>query len=468
MIIQGYRVVNSHLQSAIAAMLFVAAWVMIGYWQSDRDLHASSAPPPEHISTSLAAKNSIVVLTPFGGSIKTKSLLPTPAVNSESKDVVAGAIQAITAIVTAQPVEPARALVMVPTPPVQARQTAESGNGRTLALFVSVQVEGGGRLPISVNGRYPRLRLTKIDTNIPYEMRLNSVFIDVPLNLETRPDEYKVSVEDLPDGYSVKSITYPADEPGVRLVDVKNQNLQISSRAINAAFRSAPRMWGAPDLPITVTLSRISSPAPAGIRVRGSSEGMIVIPRIPILGGNLGSTGGTEVEVLISGKSGTVYGNGEFEFDGVSPGLHSVILISNMGGNGEQHYAAAEVVVRDRDVESVALQPVPFLPKNYRSARALRLPADNLPPSLLSSLTVRVLDESTQKPIDSAYVTISGVGAPTQIYFSTSMPARNVPNVLPGEYDLTAGAYGYQSSTHTITVGVGNNPIDLSIARNPK
>jgi len=195
---------------------------------------------------------------------------------------------------------------------------------------------------------------------------------------------------------------------------------------------------------------------------------MIVIPRIPILGGNLGSTGGTDVEVLISGKSGTLYANGEFEFDGVSPGLQSVILISNMGGNGEQRYAAAEVVVRDRDIDGVSLQPVPFLPKNYRSARALRLPADDLPPPLLSSLTVRVLDESTQQPIDSAYVTIFGVGAPTKIYFATSMPVRNVPNVLPGEYDLTAGAYGYQSATHTITVGVGNNPIDLSIARNPK
>jgi beta-lactamase regulating signal transducer with metallopeptidase domain len=80
----GDRIVENDWQSAIAALLFVVVWVTVGAWQSDSTLHAKAfAPPP--VPTAAAP---VVV--------KSASLTPK----------LAGAINAIAAIVTAEPVQP--------------------------------------------------------------------------------------------------------------------------------------------------------------------------------------------------------------------------------------------------------------------------------------------------------------------------------------------------------------------------
>jgi hypothetical protein len=71
-------------QSAIAALLFVVVWVTVGAWQSGNTLHATPfAPPP------VPAAEALVVV---------KSAAATPK--------LAGAMNAIAAIVTAAPVQP--------------------------------------------------------------------------------------------------------------------------------------------------------------------------------------------------------------------------------------------------------------------------------------------------------------------------------------------------------------------------
>ncbi len=456
----GYRVVNSDLQSAIAALTFVVVWVIVGAWQFDGTLIAKSKTP-------LSAPSQIVVNSEIrtpGSTIKAE-LAPSPApeqtvVNSEDTlGGVAGAVHAIAAIATAQ-------TVTVQSPPIPPNPAAAKTG--TLMLFVSVQMEGGGRIPIFANGRFPKLRLTKLDTNIPYEMPFSNVVINVPVNFEygAVPDEYRVSVEDLPDGYAVKKIMYPADESGLRFVDVSTQTLRISSRAIYSRGAGSTKTVGAPDLPIAITLTRTTAPAPSGIRVSGTSDGLFVMPQIPVVGGSLTSTDDPDTRVNISGKPGILYDNGTFEFFGVSPGPHSITLISAKGGTA-QKIAAAEVIVRDRNVEGVPLQVVPVLPNNNSSPQKLPLtvPAASVLP--LPAMTVRALDDTTHQPIASGHITLSGVGSPTQIYIGTSNPIGKIPRLLPGEYLLTADGFGYQSKTQTITVGFEDTSFDITLSRAP-
>ena len=338
----------------------------------------------------------------------------------------------------------------------------------TLTLWVSVQIEGGGRLPVFVDGRFPTLRLTNIDTNVRYEMPFSNVFIRVPVNMEygARPDDYKVSLENLPAGYAVKNIMFRADEPGFRLIDVSMQSLRISSRAIYASYAGTSDRWGAPDIPIAITLTRTTAPAPAaGLRVTGNTGGVFAMPQILRLGENeptRPAPADSDIGIFISGKPGTLYSDGTFEFDGVDPGLHSVVLISR------SQIAAAQVLVRDRNVDGISLQPVSMLPKDFSAPQRLPATINAAPVLPRSSVTLRVLDESTQQPIKSGYVTLSAVGAPSRNYVGSSLPTAQVSNLLPGQYLVMAEAPGYNTKSQPVTVASDDTKIDIAINRTPK
>jgi hypothetical protein len=194
---------------------------------------------------------------------------------------------------------------------------------------------------------------------------------------------------------------------------------------------------------------------------------MVVMPQIPRLGDDFRSADDPRFGVYISGKPGILYDNGTFEFAGVSPGPHSIILIADTDRTGPT-IAAAEIMVRDRNVEGVSLQAVPVIPKNFSSPQTPPVTVADASVLPLSSLTVRALDEATQQPIASGYITLSGVGVPARIYVGTSLPVLQIPNLLPGQYLLTAESYGYKTKTQVITVGFGKTSFDITINRAPK
>jgi len=82
----GYRIVENDWQSAIAALLFVVVWVTVGAWQSDSTLNAKPFAPPQ---------------------------VPAPIVLKSAATIpkLAAAINAIAAIVTAEPVQPEQELL---------------------------------------------------------------------------------------------------------------------------------------------------------------------------------------------------------------------------------------------------------------------------------------------------------------------------------------------------------------------
>lgn len=333
------------------------------------------------------------------------------------------------------------------------------GPGGTLRLFVTIQIEGGGKIPVFANGHFPRLRLTKVDTKTPYGMWFRDTVIGVPRNYTTVPDEYNVAVEDLPEGYTVKSITYRADEPGLRFEDVLHGTMKLSARASDSAGGGNPDAGGAPDLPIAITLTHTPSRAP-GIRVSGVAEGIAPNRRLPNFGASAASALSlSDVGVYLSGKPGVLYSDGTFEFAGVSPGLHSVVLYSTTSGSSK--FDVAEVAIRDRDVEGVTLQTVQILPKNFFSPKQLPAGGTNTAMTALSSITGRVLDEATQQPVTSATVTLTGTSGAARGYASTRLDTFRILNLLPGQYSMTVEANGYNSMTQQITVGTTNAPLDI-------
>src|SRR5436190_17437386 len=106
-------------------------------------------------------------------------------------------------------------------------------------------------------------------------------------------------------------------------------------------------MLGAIDLPLVITLIRTRTPAPGGIRVTGSSKGMVVMPKPPVPYGSFKYTSGDATISMSGNQTGTLYSDGTFEFTDVSPGIHRIILTSDMGENGVRRIAAADLLIRD-------------------------------------------------------------------------------------------------------------------------
>jgi hypothetical protein len=265
--------------------------------------------------------------------------------------------------------------------------------------------------------------------------------ITVALNLEATPDEYRVSVEDLPAGYTLKSVTHRADEPGEKIVDVLNQTLKISSRHIDAISAGSYAAAGSPVFPIRITLSRTALPPPStGVRVTGVSEG-------------IGDA------VYISGRPGLLFDDGSFEFMGVPPGVHSIVKIV---GNDA---AVARTIVRDRDVAGVTLQLATVLPADISAIRPLTADITDATVSALSSLIGRVLDESTQQPIRSATATLSGYRGSIRGYVVAGRDTFRITNLLPGSYVLTVEAAGYKTKTEEVTVGLPETAVEIKLAK---
>jgi hypothetical protein len=331
--------------------------------------------------------------------------------------------------------------------------TISPGVARSLSLYVCIAVDGGGKVPIFSDGAVPKLKLTNVKTNTSYEMSFGEVprfldrnlvavphLISVPLNLEATPDEYRVSVEDLPAGYAVRSVTHRADEPGEKIVDVLNQPLKISARHIDAISAGTYAAAGSPSFPIRITLVRMLLPLPSsGVRVTGAGEGV-------------GSA------VYLSDRPGTLFADGTFEFVGVPPGVHSIVKIIGTDA------AVARTIVRNRDVDGVTVQIAPVVPADIFTIRPLTPDVTDATVTTLSTLIGRVLDESTQQPIRIATATLTGYRGSIRGFVVAGRDFR-ITNLLPGRYSLTVEAPDYKSKTEQVTIGLLETTIEIKLAK---
>ena len=76
-----------------------------------------------------------------------------------------------------------------------------------VTLPVSVTVEDGGKVPVSADGRPATIHLTPVAGGNALEAPLSSTGIAIPVR-QGAIEEYRVRVENLPEGYVVKSMTF--------------------------------------------------------------------------------------------------------------------------------------------------------------------------------------------------------------------------------------------------------------------
>jgi hypothetical protein len=165
--------------------------------------------------------------------------------------------------------------------------------------------------------------------------------------------------------------------------------------------------------------------------------------------------------IYISGKPGTIYTDGTFEFSGVAPGRYSIVTLDNPGS---ERPMGAAIVVGDRDFADVRLERI-SIPPHRAEQPSPSLPADGFPANTqvpLAAIRGRIVDGELMQPFNAGKVVVNGVQSVT---YSLDNDGRfEVPLLLPGTYvvDIVVYAVG----TISRTVEVGDKDVELSLSLN--
>jgi len=329
-----------------------------------------------------------------------------------------------------------------------------SGGTPTYTIPVAIQVDGGGKVPIFQNGSYPLLRLTDISNSRTFEIGFGETKIVMPIPASQSGNEYRVAVADLQDGYTVKSIAYGS-------ADVQKETLKVQQQSPAVLPPLQGVTAGGQSNVILQSIGNVALVSPTTVTV--------VLTKAPLLQTGIGrrvtgSGAGTGDEIYLSGIPGILYSDGTFEFRDVLPGLHNIVKII---GNT---VTAAPVSVGDRDVDGVVLQRPQAIPFGIFSDPP-KLPNGTITESKtlpMMSMLGRVLDEISQEALNEGTITIAGYGNVRRVFAITSDGRFGIPDLLPGECNLTVNISGYSNTTHAVTVGIEDLKLDLIGRREPR
>jgi len=304
-----------------------------------------------------------------------------------------------------------------------------------ITIPMSFSVDGGGPVPIFGFGNYPFLRFTDSNKRVQ-EIGFNRNSVTVRVPPDSTPDDYKVSIEDLPAGYALKAVTYGPN-------DLLTDTLKIAKQAFSGQLLANSGNAAVSTIPLSIVLTTLPLPvSPSGVRVAGRSFG-------------------AGDEIYISGMPGLLFLDGTFEFRGVSPGLHSIVKILGTS------VSAAPVIVREQDVAGVNLQITSMLPADIFSLEAKPLNGNFPSTASMVSIIGHVVDDASQEMLTEGAVTISGYGDTRRSFAIIADGAFTIPQLLPGTYTLTINVSGYSRTTVPISVGVEDLKLELKAKREP-
>jgi hypothetical protein len=314
-----------------------------------------------------------------------------------------------------------------------------------LTLPVQVRMEGDAKQPVFADGRSVVVRFNRTKDGSISESPLNASILNLPVPKSLPGYEYRVTVENLPGGYVVKSMV----QDGVNLL---NNTLKITAKnfvqaeipvygaALPGAMLDKVRIAygaGGPMIPMEITLAGANPGPAAGIRVRG---------KIPS-GGNW--------ELALEGSSPVLFADGSFECRGVSPGRHVILLQDKLVT--PLRVLAASIVVGDKDLNDVMVDDIVVMPKEIQFPGRTPSSGTVIP---LASIRGRVSDNSTKNPVLGGSVTLSGASKATFPIDSEGL--FQIPGLLPGTYDLTVE--GSRHAAVRQVVLVGDEDVTLNVA----
>lgn len=312
-----------------------------------------------------------------------------------------------------------------------------------LTLPVQVRMEGNSKQPVFADGRSILVRFTRTKDGAISESPLNASILNVPVPNSLPGYEYRVTIENLPSGYTVKSLL----QDGVNLL---NNTLKITAKnfvqaeipvygaALPGAMQDKVRIAygaGGPMLPLEVTLTGAVSNPSSGVRVRGKAPGR-----------------GTW-EISLDGSSTILFADGSFECRGVMPGRHVVLLQDKLVSPVRS--LAASIVVGDKDLNDIVVENTSVLPKEVQFPEGTPPPGTVIP---LVSLRGQVSD-AAHKPKLGGSATLTGANSAAFPIDSEGM--FHISGLLPGTYDLAFGS-GQADALHVI-VQIGETSVDLDL-----
>lgn len=331
------------------------------------------------------------------------------------------------------------------------------GLGGAITIPVEVRTEDGKKFPVLSEGKPATLTLKSSSSSMLVQLAPIAGFSIGVMG------DYRVRVENLPDDYAVRSMTYGA-------VDLTTDSLKVLSRSMNAAapvsfsiiggagtpvpqlqaliqqtqiLVSTSLTTATPSASVTVILAAVSksSASANGVRITGRSNSPA--PR----------------NVYLSGTPGIVYSDGSFEFRGVLPGRYSVATIASNG-----KLLGASLVIGNEDVVDVDLAEVSALPDSFREPAPPSPVTGHLPgPVALAAVHGRVLEKATQQPIPEGTVQLLG-------YRPVTIPIDSdgrfeMPRLLPGRYEVELQIFGHEHTHEVIVVGDEDTQIVMNSLR---
>jgi hypothetical protein len=276
----------------------------------------------------------------------------------------------------------------------------------SLSFYIPVEVraENSGKVPLFSSRGVAAIRLEATAAAWFGATSLAETYASLPSSTL----EYRFAVENLPDGFTVKSASYGT-------TNLMTETLKVSG----------------PVQTLVVTLTQ-SDPQPvSGVRVTGKSSAI------------------ESRAAAISGVPGVFYTDGTFEFRGVPPGRHTIIAIGDRRSNP---IMAASIVVRSENIDGVDLVNVPVLPEKTRvplSEQSGTLPPGPILP--LASIYGRIVEEETKMPVTQGEGFIFGDDWKTFPVDANGM--FEIKNLLPGNYSIAFQMVGYPTIQRAITVG---------------
>jgi hypothetical protein len=301
-------------------------------------------------------------------------------------------------------------------------RAASGSPGRpSWVIPIQARIEDGGQIPIFAGGRFPTLRLTQAD-GARVETGLTSS------NITVTALGWRATIENLPDGYVVKSFTFGS------------ANLNTTGIQLGSLVPTLPTVVPVPQA-ISIVLERLHAQPLPGVRISGRIRG------------------NPNRSIYISGIPGTLYPDGTFEFLGVLAGRQAIMTLDNPDRGRP---LGASLIVGDRDMANVELEETSILPfaaglrQDRELSRSLPSPTSRVP---LATIRGRVFDGVTREPFDAGRIIVNG---DQSITFRFESDGRfEIRKLLPGSYSLEIVAYGIGNVRKEVVMD--DKDIDLDV-----
>jgi len=319
-------------------------------------------------------------------------------------------------------------------------------------ILVQILTANHERIPVSVSGKpvYLRLESTSM-TTLP--ISIDEVSFSVPGPLV---GDFRVVVENLPETYEVKSIRYgttnitngtfplsaanfPTLPSPLPAVPPSNPNqvlipgvsiLTVVPTGMFIVGNSAPLTPArTPPSSLSITIGPTTSRTSEGVRVSG------------IIGGN------SRGAVYLSGRPGTTFSDGSFEFRNVPQGRHVIASDDTVDPK------AAVVIVGDKNLDGIELKTTALLPTDIRVPKDPAPTGPYAPGTIvpLARISGTVLDGETNTPLSEGRLMIGSEVRPRPISINAEGHFESM-FLLPGTYDIKLEAFAHSTTRQTVTI----------------